>query len=43
MDHNEITLNEILRHSMHDFLNQMHLIQMNIDMGKPEEAKELDS
>ena len=41
MDHNEITVNEILRHLMHDFLNQMHLIQMNIDMGKPDEAKKL--
>ncbi|MCK1996547.1 Spo0B domain-containing protein [Psychrobacillus psychrodurans] len=41
MDHNEITLNEVLRHTMHDFLNNMHILQMNIDMGKPEEARAL--
>lgn len=41
MDHNEITLNEVLRHTMHDFLNNMHILQMNIDMGKPEEARVL--
>lgn len=41
MDHNEITLNEILRHTMHDYLNNMHLLQMNLDMGKTEEAKAL--
>ena len=36
-----ITINKVLRHSMHDFLNNMHLIQLNIDMGKQEEAKSL--
>ena len=41
MEQKEITLNEILRHSMHDFLNNMHLIQMNLDMGRQEEAKNL--
>ncbi|WP_342598496.1 Spo0B domain-containing protein [Psychrobacillus sp. FSL H8-0483] len=41
MSHKPITINEILRHSMHDFLNQMHLIQMNLDMGRQEEAKNL--
>ena len=41
MNHNEITLNEVLRHTMHDFLNNMHLLQMNLDMGKPEEVKAL--
>lgn len=41
MDKNEITLNEILRHTMHDFLNNMHLLQMNLDMGKPEEVRAL--
>ena len=33
MDHNEITLNEILRHSMHDFLNNMHLIANELRYG----------
>ncbi|TQR19208.1 Spo0B domain-containing protein [Psychrobacillus vulpis] len=37
----KITANEILRHSMHDFLNNMHLIQMNLDMGRLDEAKNL--
>lgn len=41
MNHKEITLNEVLRHTMHDFLNNMHLLQMNLDMGKPEEVKAL--
>ncbi|MER2262258.1 MAG: Spo0B domain-containing protein [Psychrobacillus sp.] len=41
MNPKNITINEVLRHSMHDFLNNMHLIQMNLDMGRPEEAKQL--
>ena len=35
----ELTLNKVLRHTMHDFLNYMHLLQMNLDMGKSEEVK----
>lgn len=41
MNPKKISINEVLRHSMHDFLNNMHLIQMNLDMGRPEEAKQL--
>jgi len=41
MTEKTLTINKVLRHSMHDFLNQMHLIQLNIDMGKHEEAKRL--
>lgn len=41
MDEKEITINRVLRHSMHDFLNNLHLIQMNLDMGKHDEAKNL--
>lgn len=41
MNHNEITLNEVLRHTMHDYLNNMHLLQMNLDMGKSEEVRAL--
>ncbi|TQR14817.1 Spo0B domain-containing protein [Psychrobacillus soli] len=41
MDNKEITLNNVMRHSMHDFLNSLHLIQMNLDMGRIEEAKNL--
>lgn len=43
MDDKEITINNVLRHSMHDFLNSLHLIQMNLDMGRIEEAKKLIS
>ena len=41
MNPKNISINEVLRHSMHDFLNHMHLIQMNLDIGRPEEAKQL--
>ncbi|GGA35455.1 Spo0B domain-containing protein [Psychrobacillus lasiicapitis] len=43
MNDKEITINNVLRHSMHDFLNSLHLIQMNLDMGRVEEAKKLIS
>ncbi|WP_313891727.1 Spo0B domain-containing protein [Psychrobacillus sp.] len=36
-----LSVNEVLRHSMHDYLNNMHLIQMNLDLGRQEEAKKL--
>ncbi len=41
MNPKNISINEVLRHSMHDYLNNMHLIQMNLDMGRQEEAKQL--
>lgn len=41
MDPKLITINNVLRHSMHDFLNNLHIIQMNLDMGRYEEAKNL--
>lgn len=41
MDSKQISVNEVLRHKMHDFLNNLHLIQMNIDMDRLEEAKNL--
>ncbi|QFF99552.1 hypothetical protein PB01_12325 [Psychrobacillus glaciei] len=41
MEPKQISINEVLRHTMHDFLNNLHLIQMNIDMGRHEEAKNL--
>lgn len=41
METKELTLNEVLRHSMHDYLNNLHLIQMNLDMGRQDEAKDL--
>ena len=34
-----LTVNEVLRYANHDFLNQLHLIQMNFDLGRVEEAK----
>ncbi|WP_391116173.1 Spo0B domain-containing protein [Psychrobacillus sp. L3] len=41
MEPKQISINEVLRHTMHDFLNNLHLIQMNLDMGRHEEAKTL--
>lgn len=34
-----LTINEVLRFANHDFLNQLHLIQMNLDLGRIQEAK----
>ena len=36
-----LTIREVLRYANHDFLNQLHLIQMNLDLGRVEEAKAL--
>ena len=37
----KITVTEALRYANHDFLNHLHLIQMNLDLGRVEEAKEV--
>lgn len=34
-----LTINEVLRFANHDFLNQLHLIQMNLDLERVQEAK----
>ena len=36
-----LTIREVLRYANHDFLNHLHLIKMNLDLGRVEEAKEL--
>ncbi|MEO4052130.1 Spo0B domain-containing protein [Solibacillus sp. CAU 1738] len=36
-----LTINEVLRFANHDFLNHLHLIQMNLDLDQVEEAKEI--
>ncbi|WP_053588771.1 Spo0B domain-containing protein [Bacillus sp. FJAT-22090] len=41
MESKQKTINEVLRHTMHDYLNNLHLIQMNLDMGRYDEAKNL--
>ena len=35
-----LTVNEALRYANHDFLNHLHLIQMNLDLQRVNEAKE---
>jgi stage 0 sporulation protein B (sporulation initiation phosphotransferase) len=34
-----LTVSDVLRYANHDFLNQLHLIQMNLDLQRVEEAK----
>ncbi len=36
-----LTVNEIIRFANHDFMNQLQLIKMNLDLGKVEEAKSI--
>ena len=36
-----LTLLEVLRHSNHDLLNHLHLIQMNLDLNRVDEAKRI--
>ena len=36
-----LTVREVLRYANHDFLNHLHLIKMNLDLGRVEEAKAL--
>ncbi|AYC29738.1 Spo0B domain-containing protein [Paenisporosarcina cavernae] len=38
-----LTVNEALRFAKHDFLNQLQLIQMNLDLGRVDEAKRIIS
>lgn len=36
-----LTIREVLRYANHDFLNHLHVIKMNLDLGRIEEAKAL--
>ncbi|MGN7476772.1 Spo0B domain-containing protein [Solibacillus silvestris] len=37
----KLTVNEVLRYANHDYLNQLHLIQMNLDLGRVDDAKKV--
>ncbi len=37
----KLTVSEALRFANHDYLNQLHLIQMNLDLGRVDEAKKV--
>jgi len=37
--HQSLNVNEVLRFANHDFMNQLQLIKMNLDLGRLEEAK----
>ena len=39
MSNSTLTVREVLRYSNHDLLNHLHLIQMNLDLDRIEEAK----
>ena len=41
MTDSKLTVTEALRYANHDFLNHLHLIKMNLDLGRIEEAKTL--
>ncbi|MGE7666188.1 Spo0B domain-containing protein [Ureibacillus composti] len=36
-----LSISEVLRFANHDFLNQLQLIKMNLDLGRVEESKKL--
>lgn len=36
-----LTISEVLRFANHDFLNQLQLIKMNLDLGRVEESKKI--
>ena len=36
-----LTLQEVLRYSNHDLLNHLHLIRMNLDLNRVDEAKKI--
>lgn len=37
----KLTVSEALRYANHDYLNQLHLIKMNLDLGRVEDAKKV--
>lgn len=36
-----LSVNEVLRFANHDYMNQLQLIKMNLDLGRVEESKKL--
>ncbi|KOY81065.1 Spo0B domain-containing protein [Lysinibacillus sp. FSL H8-0500] len=41
MDNQSLTISEVLRFANHDYVNQLQLIRMNLDLGKIDESKKL--
>jgi len=41
MNNQSLTISEVLRFANHDFVNQLQLIRMNLDLGRVDESKEL--
>ncbi len=41
MEKTTLTLQEVLRHSNHELLNHLHLIRMNLDLNRVDEAKKI--
>lgn len=36
-----LSVNDVLRFANHDYMNQIQLLKMNLDLGRIEEAKSL--
>ena len=41
MTGSKLSVTEALRYANHDFLNHLHLIQMNLDLGRVDDAKKV--
>ena len=41
MNNQSLTISEVLRFANHDYVNQLQLIRMNLDLGRIEESKNL--
>ncbi|MFJ7405105.1 MULTISPECIES: Spo0B domain-containing protein [unclassified Lysinibacillus] len=41
MNNQSLTISEVLRFANHDYVNQLQLIRMNLDLGRIDESKEL--
>lgn len=41
MNNQSLTISEVLRFANHDYVNQLQLIRMNLDLGRIEESKKL--
>lgn len=39
MNNQSLTISEVLRFANHDYVNQLQLIRMNLDLGRIEESK----
>ena len=41
MNNQSLTISEVLRFANHDYVNQLQLIRMNLDLGRIDESKNL--